>query len=252
MKDTQSTSWQNVAAWYDKLVGSEGHYYHQHVVLPGLLRLLDLQPENSLLDLGCGQGILSRVIAPVSAYLGIDRSKSLIEAAKAIPSPKNYSFQVFDVTRELQAAEPIFSHAAIVLALQNMEYAEGALGNAAAYLKTGGKLVIVLNHPAFRIPRQSGWDIDKKTKQQFRWENRYASPLKIPIHMLPGKDSSAVTWSFHRSLQDYFKMLKNAGFVVTDLEEWASDKASVGKASKMENRSRREFPLFMAIVAQKV
>lgn len=251
MTSKHTTSWESVSAWYDKLVGSEGHYYHQHVVLPGLLRLLDLQPTSSLLDLGCGQGILSRVVPQLREYLGIDRSQSLIEAAKSIPSPQNYSFQRFDVTRPLLAAEPRFTHATIVLALQNMEHAEMAVQNAADYLVPGGRLVIVLNHPAFRIPRQSGWNIDPKTKQQYRWENRYASPLKIPIHMSPGKDASAVTWSFHRSLQDYVKMLKDAGFVITDLEEWSSDKESVGKASKMENRSRKEFPLFMAIVAAK-
>jgi SAM-dependent methyltransferase len=251
MISTHTTSWESVSSWYDRLVGTEGHYYHQHVVLPGLLSLLDLQPDSSLLDLGCGQGILSRVVPPLREYLGIDRSQSLIEVAKAIPSPDNYSFQRFDVTRPLLAAEPRFTHATIVLALQNMEYAEGAVQNAADYLIPGGKLVIVLNHPAFRIPRQSGWNNDPKTKQQFRWENRYASALKIPIQMSPGKDSSAVTWSFHRSLQDYVKMLKAAHFVITDLEEWTSDKESVGKASKMENRSRREFPLFMALVAVK-
>jgi hypothetical protein len=36
------------------------------------------------------------------------------------------------------------------------------------------------------------------------------------------------------------------------MEEWTSDKVSVGKAAKGENRARAEFPLFMAIRAVKV
>lgn len=246
----KNTSWQNVAPWYDKLVGAEGHYYHQHVVLPGVLRLLNLNQESKLIDIGCGQGILSRTIPQIKKYLGIDKAPTLIDAAKRVTQNSEYTFEVKDVTRPIQSAQPEFTHATIILALQNMEHPEGAIQNIAKYLLPGGKLVIVLNHPSFRIPRQSGWGIDEKTKQQYRWENRYASPLKIPINMTPGQKTQQVTWSFHRSLQDYIQMIISAGFVITNLEEWYSDKESAGKAAKMENRSRKEFPLFLAIEAR--
>ncbi len=254
MTQKPNTSWQNVSSWYDKLVGSDGHYYHQHVVIPGLLRLLELTKENSLVDIGCGQGILSRSVPQLSNYLGIDRSGSLVEAAKKANRNSHYNFITKDATRPIVTAQKIFSHAAIVLALQNMENPEGAIQNAASYLIPGGKLAIVLNHPSFRIPRQSGWGIDEKTKQQYRWVNRYSSPLKIPITMNPGqtnpKSGVQTTWSFHRPLADYVSMLSNAGFVITNLEEWSSDKESEGKVAKMENRARKEFPLFLTLVAE--
>ena len=136
--------------------------------------------------------------------------------------------------------------------MQNIEVARNVIQNAANYLKKGGQLVIVLNHPCFRIPRQSGWRIDEKSKQQQRFVNRYLSALKIPIDMNPGQQAKdqKVTWSFHHSLQDYSQMLEEAGFLIKKIEEWASDKESVGKAAKMENRARAEIPLFMAILAQ--
>jgi SAM-dependent methyltransferase len=226
------------------------------VVLPGVLRLLNLTAESSLIDLGCGQGILSHVIPPIKEYFGLDKAAALIDVAKRAQQKLNYAFRVNDVSRPIPAIQPSFTHAAIILALQNMEYPQGAIQNAGRYLVPGGKLVIVLNHPSFRIPRQSGWDVDAKTKQQYRWENRYLSPLKIPITMNPGQSvqqqgAQKVTWSFHRPLQDYVAMLREAGFVITGLEEWVSDKQSAGKAASMENRSRGEFPLFMAVVAEK-
>jgi len=295
----RDTSWQGVKTWYNKLVGTDGHYYHQHVVLPGVLRLLDLKSTDSLVDLGCGQGILARSIPEVSEYLGIDLSSSLVAEARAAAAralPTTYAFQTADAAKPLASAQPHFTHAAIILALQNMRDAQTALTNAAHFLLPNGKLIIVLNHPCFRIPRQSGWGTDEKTKQQYRWINRYLSPLKIPITMHPGKQAqaekqaqisnenqpysqlqatnsqldhakkpersestaprgfqpSAVTWSFHHSLQDYSHMLSQAGFVITTIEEWTSDKESAGKAAKMENRSRSEFPLFMALVCKKV
>jgi hypothetical protein len=39
---------------------------------------------------------------------------------------------------------------------------------------------------------------------------------------------------------------------VSDLEEWTSDKVSIGKAAKGENRARAEFPLFLVIKAVKM
>lgn len=247
----QDTSWQQVSPWYNKLVGSQGHFYHEQVVLPAVLRLLDLQPDSSLLDLGCGQGILAKKIPPIARYLGLDSAAALIHEAQAAVKKPNYIFAVQDVTKQIKNAQPEFSHATILLALQNMAEPARTLQNAASHLQTGGKLIIVLNHPCFRIPRQSGWGIDEKTKLQHRWVNRYASEMKIPIEMHPGQRTSQVTWSFHHSLHDYSTMLVQAGFCITALEEWTSPKESVGSARKMENRARSEFPLFLTIVAEK-
>ncbi|OGJ22001.1 MAG: hypothetical protein A3A82_00770 [Candidatus Pacebacteria bacterium RIFCSPLOWO2_01_FULL_47_12] len=247
----QDTSWQQVSPWYHKLVGSDGHFYHEHVVILGVLRLLELQPDSSLLDLGCGQGILAKKIPPIARYLGLDSAAALIREAQAQVKTPNYTFVTKDATKLIPETKADFSHAAIILALQNMREPQAAVQNAANHLTAGGKFVIVLNHPCFRIPRQSGWGIDEKTKLQHRWINRYASAMEIPITMHPGQKDSAVTWSFHHSLHDYSTMLVAAGFCITALEEWTSPKESVGSAAKMENRARSEFPLFLTIVAEK-
>lgn len=252
MRQKSHTSWNNSSKWYNKIVGNEGHYYHEHVVLPGLKKLLKVTADSRVLDLGCGQGVLARALPKYQHYLGIDAAPDLISAAKRQTRSNAAEFQVADATRPLKKIElGTYTHVACVLALQNMEHPEGTITNAAAALRSGGQFVIVLNHPSFRIPRQSGWKNDEKSKQQYRWENRYLSPLKIPIQMSPGADASKVTWSFHRPLQDYTQMLAQAGMVITDIQEWTSDKESVGKAAKSENRARNEFPLFMTIVAEK-
>ena len=50
--------WNPVAAWYDKLVGESGSDYHQNVILPAALRILDPQAGESVIDVCCGQGVL--------------------------------------------------------------------------------------------------------------------------------------------------------------------------------------------------
>lgn len=246
------SSWQPVSSWYTKSVGDAGHYYHQHVVLPALDRLLHLTPTSALLDLACGQGVLERHLPTTISYAGVDIAPSLIEYAKRNARNTAHTFLVGDATRQLLLTPSSFTHATLILALQNMEDSASALKNAARFLKIGGQLVIVLNHPMFRIPRQSSWGIDEQNKMQYRRVDRYMAPLKIPITAAPSQGrASQVTWSYHKPLSLYMSELRNAGFVVTMIEELGSDKVSEGKASKMENRSRTEFPLFMVIVAER-
>jgi ubiquinone/menaquinone biosynthesis C-methylase UbiE len=249
-----STSWQNVSKWYNETVGEGGHFYHQSLIIPNVLKLLNFSKEEptSLLDLACGQGVLSRHLPSHVSYVGIDAAAPLIVAAKKYRHPASHQFFQADITQKLPLKHPLFSHASMILALQNLEHPLAAFKNASHYLQLNAPFLLVLNHPCFRIPRQSSWRIDAENKIQYRRIDRYMSPMKIPIQTHPGKGTqSPHTLSFHYSLSDYSRWLKEAGFVIELIEEWCSNKVSQGSAAKMENRSREEIPLFMAILARK-
>lgn len=249
-----SSSWEPVEKWYNNAVGEEGHYYHKQIILPGVLRLLDFKGEKqSILDLACGQGVLGRYIPNNIRYHGIDIAPSLINAASKQDSNPKHQYSVSDATKPLPIKGELFSHAAIILALQNIEHPNLVFANVAKHLETNGKFIIVLNHPCYRIPRQSSWGVDDAKKIQYRRMDRYLSALKIPIQTHPSKaEKSSETWSFHYPISSYSKWLKETGFVIEVMEEWCSDKVSEGGAAKMENRSREEFPLFLTILAKKL
>jgi ubiquinone/menaquinone biosynthesis C-methylase UbiE len=249
------TEWEKVGKWYDQTVGQKGHYYHREVILPKLLFLLDLDRYDSpsLLDLACGQGVLARHIPSHVTYTGVDLARSLIASANKKRAGGKQTFVVGDICKPLPLEKRDFTHATLVLALQNVNAPDQALLQAAKHLVKGGILAIVLNHPCFRIPRQSSWGVDSERKLQYRRIDTYLSSQKIPIQTHPGEgERSETTWSFHHSLTLYSRYLADAGFVIILIDEWTSDKKSIGKEAKMENRARSEFPLFLTFLAQKI
>jgi len=247
-----NTSWEKVDLWYDHLVGKEGHYYHKHVIFPALFPLLELNrfQDPALLDLACGQGVLAHHLPPSISYYGVDLSPSLIKAAKE-KKKKHHHFAVADICKPLSFNEESFTHATLILALQNIADPLTTFKETYRCLKDEGIFIIVINHPCFRIPRQTHWEIDPSKKLQYRRVDAYLSPLKIPIQVHPGQKGGKEVWAFHYPLSMITRFLSAACFVIREIEEWTSDKKSSGAAARMENRARKEFPLFLAIKAQK-
>lgn len=260
---TEKTSWGGVADWYDKLLGSEDTFQSK-VILPHLMRTLEVQPGERVLDLACGQGYFSYALASTGAEVtGADVSPELIALAQknapkapkgdtgkasAVGKPDFFAASADKLTA-LQDAR--FDRVLIVLAIQNIENVKGTFAECSRVLKPGGTLHLVLNHPSFRIPKGSSWAWDKNGSQ-YRRIDKYLSESKEKIQMKPGSDESVVTVSFHRPLQFYVKALVRAGFAVSNLEEWISHRNSdSGPRAEEENRARNEIPMFMYLEARK-
>jgi len=244
----KSTSWEKASAWYDQIVGHEGHHYHRLLFSHLLPRILE-KKEGSLLDLACGQGVLARLLPASWHYVGLDISPSLIQAAKQKIKNSSCHFFVRDITKPLSLPkEEKFTTCTIILALQNLKHPLLALKQAATHLLPGGSLHLVINHPCFRIPKLSHWGLDGDL--QYRRMDAYMSSITIPIQLHPSQGiASPTTLSFHHSLSTWSAWLEEAGFVIQRIEEWVSDKVSTGACAKRENTSRAEFPLFLAIHA---
>lgn len=245
------TDWQAVGGWYEDLVGEKGHYYQRQVVIPKTLELLELRDGDKLLDLGCGEGVLARHLPFSVEYWGVDGAVNLVKAAREKDGNPKHQYLVGDITGEVGNLPGEMDRVVVMLAIQNVKHPDRVIAFASRKLKRGGELVIVMNHPMFRIPRLSGWGIREGSKQQYRWVARYMSRQSIPIKVHPGSRQSVVAWSFHEPLANYVGYLTKESMVVMGLNEWVSDKTSVGKAGKMENLARAEIPMFMAIRARK-
>lgn len=244
----ETTSWGTVADWYDSHLKEDKDSYQRKLILPNLLRIMAITPGQKVLDVACGSGFFSKAFSEAGALVtGVDISPELIALAqKNAPDGRFYAVK----SHELSI---IPSHSidkiSIILALQNIEKAKETLVECRRVLKTSGQLFVVLNHPAFRIPKASSWEWDDEQNIQYRRIDAYMSESKTPIIMHPGK-SSETTVSFHRPLQFYMKSLFGSGFLLGRFEEWISHKTSEpGGRSVAENRARKEFPLFLMMEA---
>jgi SAM-dependent methyltransferase len=244
------TGWDDLADWYDGWVG-EGGEHHRTLAIPAVLELLRLRRGEALLDIGCGPAPLAPSVARAGAvYTGVDISPRMIAHARERHGQAGHF--ICGDARELAACGELrqgsFDAAVFLLSLQNIDPLESALSSAAWALRPGGRLVLLLTHPCFRIQRQSGWGWDEGRKLRFRRLDRYLTPLRIPLRP-PSSGHGAPVASFHRPLCTYVNGLAACGLTLDGMREVA--RSSTRGAPRAEARADEEFPLFLALRARK-
>ena len=222
-----------------------------------------------MLDVGCGQGVLARLLQQRGATVtGIDAARPLVDAARdrdaqRPPGSPPAAFHCVDAQHLATAdvlREQTFDAATCVLAIQNMHPIAPVFAGVAARLAMGGPFVIVMMHPAFRGPKETSWGWTDDRRVQYRRVDRYLVPRKSPIHASPGKlrtstdkRDAAYTWTFHKPIEAYVAAAVKSGLLVNGLEEWASHKESQpGPHAAAENLARREIPMFLAMRCVKI
>lgn len=250
-RNRSPAGWEPVADWYDGWVGQHGSHHHQQLAIPAVLDLLHPQPDDRVLDLGCGQGVLAASIADFGAhYTGIDISRKMIAIARQRHKRRG-RFLCGDV-RHLQHMNGLRAHSfdavTFLLSIEDMNPLGQVLAAAAWAVRAGGQVVILMRHPCFRIPRQSGWGHDAQRKLRYRRVDHYLTPLSVPMKPYR-KGSRGVTISFHRPLNEYINVLATHRLLIDRLEEIATFRQDEDKAAR---RADTEIPLFLGLRAQAV
>lgn len=250
-----ATSWEPVAEWYHGWVGPDGSKHHRHLAIPVVLDLLAPAAGEAILDIGAGSGVLAPAIAAAGAsYTGVDASRTLIQIARR-QHGRHGRFILADARRlaDLPELRPGgFDAAVFLLSIQDMDPLESVLRAAAWAVRPGGRVVLLMTHPCFRVPRQSGWGWDEQRQLQYRRVDRYLTPLAVPMKS-HGDRPEAATRSFHRPLEHYIGALAGRGLLVDAVRECSTYKVqSAGPRARAENLANREIPLFLGLRARKV
>ncbi|NPV09027.1 MAG: class I SAM-dependent methyltransferase [Anaerolineae bacterium] len=249
--------WDRLADWYDGWVGPTGSEHHRKLALPAALELLRPRAGERILDVGAGQGVLAPAIVQGGArYVGVEMSPRLLRHARRHRGRLG-KFVRADARCLWQCPSlgpGSFDGVVFLLSIQDMDPLTDVLRSAAWALRPGGRLVMVMTHPCFRVPRQSGWGWDEDRRLVYRRVDSYLTSRSVPLTPQPLKRRRQVVWSFHRPLQEYVNGLSCQGLLVERIEELAThshnpDSAGRAKAHRLADR---EIPLFLGLKAVKL
>jgi 2-polyprenyl-3-methyl-5-hydroxy-6-metoxy-1,4-benzoquinol methylase len=168
-------------------------------LLPPLLELLGDITGRRVLDAGCGEGYLARVLAGRGADVtGVDLSPRLIERARTKNPGGGIDYQVADLSQPLPHMAGRFHAAASYLVLNDVTGYRGFAATLAAALKPGGRLVLALNNPYSAVIDRHVTDYFDSGKVS-RYRGLWETGIKSYYH--------------HRTLENYLD-----AFLITGLQ----------------------------------
>jgi 2-polyprenyl-3-methyl-5-hydroxy-6-metoxy-1,4-benzoquinol methylase len=151
------TIWDTNAEAWDSRIGAGGGW-QTTLIAPTVERMLEIQPGERVLDIACGNGIFSRRLAEIGAYVvATDFSPKLIELARRRTTEytDRITYHVADATDEAQLlalAGPDgqrFDAAVCNMALMDMPTVEPLFRSVGQLLKSAGRFVFSVTHPCF-------------------------------------------------------------------------------------------------------
>jgi SAM-dependent methyltransferase len=248
-------SWDRIADRVRDISARRGPEFMTRVLYPEVLRLLGSVKGRRVLEVGCGTGAFARRLAARGAeVLGLDASPRTVELARRDAKEAGLDppplFEVGEAHDPAAFPRRSFDVATLVLSLQSAERPEKVLRNVARALKPGGRLVVALDHPCFRIAGSTRWGWDPSQSIQFRRVDRYRSLHRIEIPAPTDSAGELPAHAFHWPLERLFGALRAAGFQIVDLTEPVSDRSSEEGRSGAEERARQEIPLFLVLLAR--
>lgn len=248
--------WENLADWYDEKQGETGDLWHRALIDAVLVRLVGDPKDRNILDLGCGNGYLSRRFARQGAKMtAVDRSARMIENAKK-HDPKNelgINYIVANANHlgsiDGRSFDAVFAN----MSLMDIEDGEGAISEVSRVLKKGGRFTASISHPCFDNGSNSSWIIEKSLfdSRTYRRIRAYRKPFKeeVPWRVQPAGDKM-YTSGFHRPLSWYASVIAQSGLAIVALAEPEPTQEFIEKES--DSPGFAEVPLHLVICALKL
>lgn len=196
----------------------------------------------SFLDLGCGDaGFGAELLkAGAASYVGVEGSRLMFEAASRRP-PDPRTRIIHDDLRSWDYPASAFDFVVSRLALHYIEDASDIFQKVFQSLKPSGRFVFSVEHPVItscdKVWHGDGQRQDWVVDDYFRTGKRITSWLGSEVI------------KYHRTIEDYFSGLQDAGFQVQALREASPDRSHFKDDATYQRRKR--IPLFLIIAAQR-
>jgi 2-polyprenyl-3-methyl-5-hydroxy-6-metoxy-1,4-benzoquinol methylase len=222
------------ASQYAELIRShdEGAFSPYHdLVVPRLLEIAGDVAGQTVLDAGCGEGHIARLLAGRGARVtAIDVSPRLIELARIEAPEAQIEYITHDLSTPLPQYAGRFDLVVSNLVLNDVHNYLGLANTLGTVTKPGGRLVLSMNNPYSAVIRDkvaNYFDSGKRVE--------YQGLASRGVHVL----------YYHRTLEQYITAFRDAGFLLQTL----SDVGPAEEQARTQTFPQRyyHFPFFMIL-----
>jgi ubiquinone/menaquinone biosynthesis C-methylase UbiE len=207
--------WNDAAESWVDFVRKGKDYYRDELNNPATFGLIGDVRGRLVLDLACGEGYNTRILAKKGAnVIGVDFSERMIQLAKQEEAREKLGIRYYtlDATGLKEFSRNSFDLVTCFMSLQDIDNHEKAISEVARVLRNQGRFVFSIPHPCFETIIVNG----KRTSATKRYFGgaRYTLQWKMERLAKPFR-----TTSFHRTLTDYFDVLFRNRLCVSRLVE---------------------------------
>ena len=228
--------WDENARVWTELVRAGYDHYRDGLNTPAFFEMLPDVDGLSGLDVGCGEGHNTRLLAERGASMtGIDISRTFVRHAKEAEAahPLGIDYRLASAV-DLPFEEASFDFATAFMSLMDIPETEGVLGEVFRILRPGGFFQFSITHPCFDTPH----------RRNLRDESGYTYAIEVGDYFR-GREGEVEEWIFSaappeareglqpfripvfmRTLGSWLNRLVDAGFVLERFDEpYPSDEA---------------------------
>ena len=237
--------WEQHADWWQAEFtdGVDPEYVEQ--ILPLAQQLL--VGYDTVLDLGCGEGQIARLVAErddAPTVIGVDPTWSQIEAA----TQRGGNAQL-GVAGAGALAHPdaVFDAVIACLVFEYIDLLAPAIAEVARVLRPGGRFAFFLNHPLLQTPG-SGWIDDHMVEPPDQYWR--IGPYLMESASVEEVQKDVFIPFVHRPLSRYINALSSHGLVVREMHEPAPPEGFRAKSPYFE--AAAHIPRLAVLVCERV
>ena len=210
--DESRRLWEEHAGWWIErfTAGADPEYEEQ--ILP--LAQAELVGAAAVLDVGCGEGQLSRRLAGEGRLVvGADPTRHQLDAARARAGGPAYARAAAD---RLPFADASFDAVVACLVFEHIDAIDESFAEIARVLRPDGRFAFFLNHPVLQTP-SSGWIEDHTLDPpESYWR---LGPYLTEAEFTEQVEKGVFIRFIHRPLSRYVNLLADHGLRVERMIE---------------------------------
>jgi SAM-dependent methyltransferase len=222
------------------------------LVRPYIVKLIDDIRGKLILDAGCGEGYVSRMMARRGGrVIGVDNSPNMIRVAKIIEEREKLGIR-YEVANVLNLTHLFGPNkfdvvvSVLVFPYLNENNLDKAINEVHSILKGSGQFILAIPHPfLYIIKPRTNW-------VKFIYGNlNYFDCRKVRIKLFDKDKKAFSTEVYHHTLEHIINSLVNNGFQLIQILEPKPSKNDLKTYSYMWGEENRR-PFYLIIKAKKL